>query len=171
MSMVAEAVAGPEAGFADLAGKYLTFRLGPEEFGLAILQVREIIGLMDITVVPRTPAWVRGVINLRGKVIPVVDLRLKFAMEAAADTPQTCVIVVEVTRNDATVLMGVVVDQVNEVRDIDADMIDATPSFGSAVEADFILGMGKVGSTVLMLLDIHRVLSTEEMVLIEQAAG
>ncbi len=158
-------------GLAGLAGKYLTFRLGPEEYGLEILQVREIIGLMDITMVPRTPEWVRGVINLRGKVIPVVDLRLKFAMEPTPDTNQTCIIVVEVAHGDDTLQMGVVVDEVSEVRDISADMIDATPAFGSSVETEFILGMGKVGSAVVMLLDINRVLSTEEMSVVDQVAG
>lgn len=161
----------PGEGMLSLAGKYLTFRLGPEEFGLEILQVREIIGLMDITQVPRTPEFVRGVINLRGKVIPVVDLRQKFGMEAVEDTSQTCIIVVEVQRGDTALPMGVVVDEVSEVRDVSGDQIDPTPAFGAAVNTEFILGMGKVGATVVMLLDIDRVLSVEELELLDQSAS
>ncbi|MCC7492808.1 MAG: purine-binding chemotaxis protein CheW [Fimbriimonadaceae bacterium] len=154
-------------GWERLAGKYLTFRLANEEFGLQILVVREIIGLMDITTVPRTPDWVRGVINLRGKVIPVVDLRVKFGMASVEDTASTCIIVVEVTRGEDALPMGVVVDEVSEVRDVVADQIDPTPAFGAAVDTEFILGMGKVGQTVVMLLDIDRVLNDSELAAVE----
>ena len=136
------------------AGKYLTFKLAAEEYGLEILKVQEIIKMMDITKVPRTPDFVRGVINLRGKVIPVVDLRLKFDMETKDTTVKTCVIVVQVRRNETTVTMGIIVDEVSEVLDIAAEQIEPSPEFGAAVDTAFILGMGKVGKKVIMLLDI-----------------
>lgn len=141
----------------DLGGKYLTFGLDREEYGLEILKVREIIGMMDITPVPRTPAFVRGVINLRGNVIPVIDLRLKFAMVAAERTEQTCIIVVDVQSME----IGIVVDRVSEVLDIATDNIEDAPSFGSSVDTRFILGMGKTGSQVTILLDIDEVLTTD----------
>ena len=141
------------------AGKYLTFVLADEEYGLEILKVREIIGMMDITAVPRTPDFVKGVINLRGKVIPVVDLRLKFGMEPTDTTEQTCIIVVNV----GNVEMGIIVDKVSEVLDISEDEIDDTPSFGVNVNTEFILGMGKAEDKVSILLDISKVLSADEM--------
>lgn len=140
------------------AGKYLTFVLAAEEYGLEILKVREIIGMMDITAVPRTPDFVRGVINLRGKVIPIMDLRRKFAMDAAKQTEQTCIIVVAVNGIE----MGVVVDKVSEVLDIAAKDIEDAPSFGVSVDTDFILGMGKSKGKVTILLDIGKVLTTAE---------
>jgi purine-binding chemotaxis protein CheW len=139
-------------------GKYLTFSLAAEEYGLEILKVREIIGIMDITAVPQTPAYVKGVINLRGKVIPVVDLRLKFGLEPAPYTDQTCTIVV-----DVGTLMGVIVDTVQEVLDIDAAQIDPPPPLGAAVDISFILGMGKVKEDVKILLDIGKVLTEDEL--------
>ena len=141
------------------AGKYLTFKLGAEEFGLEILKVQEIIGIMKVTKVPRAPHFIRGVINLRGKVIPVVDLRTKFNMEGQADTERTCIIVVQVEHQKGNVTMGTIVDDVSEVLDIQAEQLEPTPTFGSSVETDFILGMGKVDKKVVMLLDIDRVLS------------
>jgi len=141
------------------AGKYLTFVLGDEEYGLEILKVREIIGLMDITAVPSTPEFVRGVVNLRGKVIPVVDLRLKFGMASAEATEETCIIVVDVD----TVEMGIVVDKVSEVLDIVENDIEDAPSFGVSVDTNFILGMGKADGNVKILLDISKVLSSEEI--------
>jgi purine-binding chemotaxis protein CheW len=139
---------------ASFEGKYLTFRLGGEDYGLEILKVQEIIGLMRVTPVPQTPHCIRGVINLRGKVIPVVDLRLKFGMDAAADTDHTCVIVVEVEGNR----VGIIVDDVCEVLDIAAAAIEPPPAMGRDMDRDFILGMGKVGDRVKILLDIERVL-------------
>ena len=124
------------------AGKYLTFKLGAEEYGLEILKVQEIIKMMDITRVPRTPAFVRGVINLRGKVIPVVDLRLKFGMESRETTDKTCVIVVQVAQASAAsgaVTMGTIVDEVSEVLDISGGQIEPPPEFGTSVNTDFIL--------------------------------
>ncbi|OGV71498.1 MAG: chemotaxis protein CheW [Lentisphaerae bacterium RIFOXYB12_FULL_65_16] len=151
------------AGARALAGKYLTFKLGSEEFGLAILKVQEIIKMMDITRVPRTPEFVRGVINLRGKVIPVIDLRLKFQMETKAATEKTCVIVVQVTHGDGRVTMGIIVDEVSEVLDIAGEQIEPAPEFGTAVDTAFILGMGKVAKRVVMLLDVDKVLSRGEV--------
>ena len=146
-----------------LAGKYLTFKLDAEEFGLEILKVQEIIKMMDITRVPRTPAFVRGVINLRGKVIPVVDLRLKFDMEGKINTDKTCVIVVTVRRTTGSVVMGIIVDEVSEVLDVAGSSIEPAPEFGSSVDTSFILGMGKVGERVVTLMDVDRVLSGEEV--------
>jgi purine-binding chemotaxis protein CheW len=144
-------------------GKYLTFALGKEEYGLEILKVREIIGYMEITAVPRTPGYVKGVINLRGQVISVIDLRTKFEMGKAERTDQTCIVVVEITSAGRKLSVGIVVDRVSEVLDIAAEKIEDAPSFGTAVDADFILGMGKIGDAVKILLDIDKVLSTQEV--------
>lgn len=144
-------------------GKYLTFALGREEYGLEILKVREIIGYMDITAVPRTPEYVKGVINLRGQVISVVDLRAKFGMERAEKTDQTCIIVVEIRSGGRKLSTGIVVDKVSEVLTIPSDNIEDAPSFGSSVSADFILGMGKIGEAVKILLDIDKVLGGDEV--------
>jgi purine-binding chemotaxis protein CheW len=141
------------------AGKYLTFGLGEEQYGLEILKVREIIGLMSITAVPRTPEYVKGVINLRGKVIPIVCLRQKFQMEEVETTEETCVIVVDVHGME----MGIIVDKVSEVLDIAGDEIEDAPSFGASVNTDFIMGMGKSGDHVTILLDISQVLSNSEV--------
>lgn len=146
-----------------LAGKYLTFKLAAEEFGLEILKVQEIIKMMDITRVPRTPDFVRGVINLRGKVIPVVDLRLKFGMETLATTEKTCIIVVQVARRENTLTMGIIVDEVSEVLDITEKEIEPAPSFGSNVDTHFILGMAKTKGSVKILLDINKVLASAEI--------
>ena len=145
--------------------KYLTFALGGEEYGLEILKVREIIGLMEITRVPRMPVFVRGVINLRGKVIPVVDLRLKFGMERQDDTVESCIIVVDL----GDILMGVVVDCVSEVLDIADNDIEETPSFGVEIDTEFILGIGKAKGKVIILLDILKVLTAEEIVLLSDS--
>ena len=150
------------------AGKYLTFRLGAEEFGLAILKVQEIIGLLRITRVPRTPAYIRGVINLRGKVIPVVDLRLRFAMEGKADTDRTCVIVVEIVNHGTRITTGILVDDVCEVLNIAPEQLEPPPSFGSEAATEFLIGMGKVAQRVVMLLDIDRALGAAEIDALEQ---
>jgi len=150
--------------------KFLTFLMANEKYGLEILKVREIIGMMDVTPVPTTPAFVRGVINLRGKVIPVVDLRLKFRMEAKEDTPRTCIIVVQLARAAQEMIMGIIVDEVSEVLDIDQDQIEPPPSFGADIRTDFILGMGKVDQKVMTLLDIDRVLTEQEIALVESSA-
>jgi purine-binding chemotaxis protein CheW len=150
------------AAGADTTNKYLTFRLGEEEYGLEILKVREIIGLMSITPVPRAPQDVRGVINLRGKIIPVVDLRSKFAMPSTDDTDQTCIIVVDVRAKGESIDMGILVDTVSEVLDIAAADIGPAPSFGAELSTDFILGMAKTGDRVTILLAIEEVLGQED---------
>lgn len=154
-------------GNAALAGKYLTFELGSEIYGIEILKVQEIIGIMSITNVPKTPDYVRGVINLRGKVIPVVELRRKFKMATVEDTERTCIIVVQVKGTDGPITMGILVDEVSEVVDIPADQIEPAPTFGTAVNTAFILAMGKVGGRVVILLDADRVLTIEEMQAVE----
>jgi purine-binding chemotaxis protein CheW len=148
-----------EASARQRAGKYLTFSLAGEEYGLEILKVREIIGMMDITAVPRTPSFIKGVINLRGKVIPVVDLRLKFGLAEGTRTDETCTIVVDV----GSVEMGIIVDKVSEVLDIPGDDIEDTPSFGTSVDTEFILGMGKAKGKVTILLDISKVLCGDDL--------
>ena len=143
--------------------KYLTFALGNEEYGLEILKVREIIGYMEITAVPRTPSHVKGVINLCGQVISVVDLRAKFQMKEVEKTEATCIIVVEITGNAGRKLStGIIVDRVSEVLNILPENIEPAPEFGGAVNTDFILGMGKIGKSVKILLDIDKVLTREE---------
>ena len=147
----------------DREGKYLTFALGSEEYGLEILKVREIIGYMEITAVPQTPAHVKGVINLRGQVIPVTDLRAKFGMETTEVTEETCIIVVEITQGKRKFSTGIVVDHVQEVLDIDGQNIEESPQFGSSVDTSFILGMGKIGNSVKILLDIDKVLDGDDL--------
>jgi purine-binding chemotaxis protein CheW len=153
----------------DKEGKYLTFALGSEEYGLEILKVREIIGYMEITAVPQTPSYVKGVINLRGQVIPVVDLRSKFGMETAKVTEETCIIVVEIHQDGRKFSTGIVVDHVQEVLDIDGENIEEAPQFGASVNTDFILGIGKVGESVKILLDIDKVLGNSELENVVQA--
>jgi len=145
------------------AGKYLTFCLGAEEYGLVILRVREIIGLMAITKVPRTPHHVRGVINLRGKVIPVLDLRAKFGMETKEDSAETCIIVVESAFQGTPVQIGILVDAVSEVLDIDENDIEDAPVMGSNFNGDFIIGIAKTKDGVKILLEIDRVLAAADV--------
>jgi purine-binding chemotaxis protein CheW len=145
-------------------GKFLTFSLANEEYGIGILKVREIIGMMTIRSVPQTPSFVKGVINLRGKVIPVVDLRLKFAMSEAEYTDRTSIIVVDVVVTpEKFIHIGIVVDYVSEVVNIKADEIEAAPAFGSRLNTEYILGMAKIGKGVKILLDIDRILAGEEL--------
>ena len=144
-------------------GKYLTFALGSEEYGLEITKVREIIGFVEVTDVPQTPQHIKGVINLRGQVIPVVDLRAKFGMETTEVTDQTCIIVVEIAEKDQALNTGIVVDRVQEVLDIAGEDIEEAPEFGPSVDTDFILGMGKIEESVKILLDIDAVLGTDNL--------
>lgn len=154
------------------AGKYMTFKLANEEYGLEILKVREIIRLMEITRVPRTAEFMRGVINLRGKVIPVVDLRLKLGMERTAATDQTVIIVVQYSAGAQEITMGILVDEVLEVLSIAAESIEPTPNFGATVvDTEFILGVGKAEKRVIFLLDIGKVLSTQESIRLAQIAA
>ncbi|HQL00005.1 MAG TPA: chemotaxis protein CheW [Smithellaceae bacterium] len=151
-------------------GKYLTFSLAGEEYGIGILKVKEIIGMLPITVVPQTPPYIKGVINLRGKVIPVIDLRLKFAMPSADYTERTCIIVVEINAAGRMIMMGIVVDSVSEVLNIKGADIEETPSFGTKLNTEYILGMAKAAGGIKILLDIDRVLSIEELQAAQSAA-
>lgn len=151
----------------DREGKYLTFALSDEEYGISILKVKEIIGMMPITTVPQTPEFVKGVINLRGKVIPVMDLRLKFGMDEIEYTERTCIIVVEIAGSSGTILMGIVVDSVSEVLNIKGDDIEDAPTFGTSLDTEYISGMAKIEGGVKILLDIDRVLSAMEITSLE----
>ena len=160
-----------EHGAGIAGGKFLTFALAGEDYGIEILKVQEIIGIMNITPIPRTPDYVKGVMNLRGKIIPIVDLRSKFEMEAIEQTEETCIIVVQDARQDREITMGVVVDRVSEVVDISTAQIENAPSFGSSVNTDYILGMGKIADKVVILLDVDKVLSSGEIKVVEKIAG
>jgi len=143
--------------------KYLTFTLADEEYGIGLLKVREIIGIMNITPMPQTPPYVKGIINLRGRIIPVVDLRQKFGLEWTAYTNRTCIIVAEVNSRSGTMQIGVVVDFVSEVLPILAADIDPPPSFGNGVDTQYILGIGKAKGGIKILLDIDQVLAGEDL--------
>ncbi len=147
-------------------GKFLTFVLGSEVYGIEILKVREIIKLMDITTVPRTPDYMKGVINLRGKVIPIVDLRSKFSMPEIEHTQETCIIVAEVNQTS----IGIIVDSVSEVSNINSGEIEETPHLGQDIDTNFILGLGKTKERIVILLDIELVLSSEELETVGQLA-
>ena len=155
------------AKIAELAGKFLTFRLAEEEYGLEIMKVQEIIGIMQVTKVPRVPEYVRGVINLRGKIIPTIDLRTKFGFERADDTDKTCIIVVELESAKGKLNMGIIVDEVAEVMDFKSEEIDSAPDFGNNMDTAFILGIGIVKSGVKILLNLDKVLTTQELVEME----
>ena len=157
------------AATSELAGKYLTFALGDEEYGVPVLKVREIIKMMDITAVPQVPRHVKGLINLRGKVIPVVDLRLKFSFAEHGYTERTCIIVVEVALATSNVMMGIVVDAVSEVLTITAAEIEQTPEFGERVTTDYMKGVAKVKGKVKILLDLDRVLGTDGTIALHAA--
>lgn len=150
----------------DRAGKYLVFQLGREEFGIRVLKVREIMGIQDITAVPRTPAHVKGVINLRGKVIPVVDLRLKFGLAEQDYTQRTCIIVVQVRaegQHGSIMLTGIIVDGVAEVLNVSGADIEDMPDFGDGTATPYLLGVAKVKGKVKILLDIDQVLSSQDL--------
>ncbi len=144
------------------AGKYLTFHLASEEYGLEILKVQEIIGMMPITRVPKMPSFIRGIINLRGRLIPVINMREKFVLSAQEDTEKTCIIVVQIAEKNSQITIGILVDRVSEVVDIPDGNIEPPPSFGSIVDTQFILGMGKIGEKVVILLDIDKILTETE---------
>jgi purine-binding chemotaxis protein CheW len=145
------------------AGKYLAFQLGNEEFAVQVLRVREIMGIQEITAVPHTPNYVKGVINLRGKVIPVVDLRLKFGLPEIEYTQRTCIIVAQIANRSSKLLIGIIVDCVSEVLTLQAADIEDTPDFGSGVELPYLLGMAKIKAKVKILLDIDMVLTAQEV--------
>lgn len=143
--------------------RYLTFFLGDEQYGIAIDRIKEIIALMKVTYVPKTPEYMRGVINLRGSIIPVVDTRLRFGMEPQEETMHTAIIIVEV----AKVNIGFIVDQVEEVASIDADHLGAAPKFGSNVDTDFICSMAQIGENVVMILDVLKLFEEDELMGLE----
>ncbi len=151
-------------------GKYLTFSLSDEEYGIGILKIKEIIGMMPITSVPQTPGFVKGVINLRGKVIPVVDLRLRFGMPSIDYDERTCIIVVEIDSQGVDIVIGIVVDSVSEVLNIKGDEIEDTPTFGTRLNTDYILGMAKMDGKVKILLDIDEVLGADDLAMLAEAA-
>jgi purine-binding chemotaxis protein CheW len=151
-------------------GKYLSFFLGSEEYGISILKVKEIIGMIQVTQLPQTPEYVKGVINLRGRVIPVIDLRLRFRMNSIDYTDRTCIVVVEIDSNSESLHIGIVVDSVSEVINIKNTDIEDTPSFGMVTSTQYILGMAKMAGSVRILLDIDRVLNADELMMLEQAA-
>ena len=158
------------------AGKYLTFQLGKEAYGIGIMKVQEIVGVMPVTRMPKLPHFVRGLVNLRGKVIPVFDLRLKFGLEKKEDTDRTCIIVVRLSLDGtrpgaAEVTLGVIVDEVSEVVNVPAEAIEPAPAFGSSVDVSFLLGVGKMGNKVVMLLDADRILPREELQTVAQEAA
>ena len=174
--MNGEQVAAPAAQGSSLhevqaqPGKYLTYRLGVEQYGIDIGKVQEIIGLMPMTRVPRTPSCMRGVINLRGKVIPVVDLRMKFGLDDVADTRKTCIIVMNVMQSDHTLLtLGIVVDEVSEVADFSEERLQPQPAFGAKVMANLILGIGRIDERVVILLDADRLVTAEEIAVVDPA--
>lgn len=149
--------------FRDIAGKFLAFKLAKEQYGLEILKVQEIIGLIKVTPVPQTPEYVRGVINLRGKVIPVLDLRQKFGFEQIEDSERTCIIVMQVHRENELIIMGIIVDEVSEVLNIKAEQIEETPDFGFQVNTEYLLGIGKIDKKVVMLLNIEKILVKQDL--------
>ena len=151
-------------------GKYLTFTLAEETYGIGILKIKEIIGMIAITSIPQTPEYVKGVINLRGKVIPVVDLRLKFGMEAMAYNERTCIIVLEIGNQGNTVMIGIVVDSVSEVLNIKMAELEDAPQFGATLDTAYILGMAKSENSVKVLLDIDRIVNASEISLMNTAA-
>ena len=144
--------------------QYLTFKLDEEIFALDVAKVREILEESSITKVPQTPEFMRGVINLRGSVVPVIDLRLKFGMTRTEKTVNTCIIVVEVQLEDEVIVLGALADSVQEVIEMEPAQIEAAPHIGSRLNTDFIKGMGKVDGRFIMILDIDRVFSSEELV-------
>ncbi len=148
---------------ATLAGKYLTFALGQEQFGIGILKIKEIIGMMPINELPQTPPFIKGVINLRGTVIPVTDLRLKFGLESMEYSDRTCIIVVEMEKDSGSLIMGLVVDAVSEVATIKNEEIETTPNLGIQAHLNFIQGMAKLANGVKILLDIDRVLAEDHL--------
>jgi len=151
-------------------GKYLTFTLANEEYGIGILKIKEIIGMILITTIPQAPEYVKGVVNLRGKVIPVIDLRLKFGMQAIEYNERTCIIVLEIGDQNNEVMIGIVVDSVSEVLNIKGEDIEEAPHFGSTLDTEYILGMAKSENSVKILLNIDSILKTDEIAVLGKTA-
>jgi purine-binding chemotaxis protein CheW len=147
---------------------YLTFKLGEEVFALEVTAVREVLDFTTITKVPRTPEFMRGVINLRGSVVPVVDLRLAFNMARTEKTVNTCIIVVEVASEQERIVIGALADSVEEVVELEPDQIQPAPSLGSSIKTDFIRGMGRRDAEFIMILDSDRVFCTGELEMLKQ---
>ncbi|THB68455.1 MAG: chemotaxis protein CheW [Desulfovibrio sp.] len=147
--------------------QYLTFTLGDEVFALDIATVREVLELTTVTKIPRTPEFMRGVINLRGHAVPVVDMRVKFGMDRAEDTVNTCIIIVEVVVDGEPVVMGAVADSVREVFEMSPDKIDPPPKMGTSIDANFIKGMGKQDESFIIILDINKVFSIDELAMVQ----
>lgn len=160
--------AGSGASLRVETGKYLTFKLASEDYGIGVLKVQEIIGMMKVTRVPQMPEFVRGIVNLRGKLVPVIEMRSKFKMASQEDSDRTCIIVVQVCDNNTSTTMGIIVDSVSEVLDIRENQLDPAPSFGAKIDTAFILGIGKVSDKVVMLLDIDSILSGVDVMNIDQ---
>ncbi len=170
MSEQAKVMSQAVQNVADREGKYLTFSLDREEYGIGILKVKEIIGMMRITPIPQTPGHVKGAINLRGKVIPVIDLRARFGMASAETTELTCIIVVETAAATGRLHVGIVVDSVSEVINIKACDIEDTPAFGTTLNTEYILGIAKTAGSVKILLDIDKALGTDKQILFLEVA-
>jgi purine-binding chemotaxis protein CheW len=151
-------------------GKYLTVAIDSEVYGIQVLKAREIIRFQKVTPVPQVPAFVKGVINLRGRVIPIIDLRIRFGVKAE-NTEATCIVVVQVTLGDRTIQVGVVVDSVLEVANLSAEQIEATPDFGVRIDTNYLLGMAKTNGRVLMLLEIDHVIASDDFHAVVAAAG
>ena len=151
--------------------QYLTFKLEEEVFALDVAKVREILEITSITKIPQTPEFMRGVINLRGSVVPVIDMRLKFGMSATEQTVNTCIIVVEVTLEGETIVLGALADSVQEVVEMEPDQIEPAPHIGTRLNTNFIKGMGKHEGDFVMILDIDKVFSEEEMVAVQSVGG
>jgi len=147
-------------------GQFLTFKLDEEIYALDILQVREVLDYTTITKVPKMPQFMRGVINLRGGVVPVIDLRLKFGLSMSENTVDTCIIIMEITLDGETTLLGALADSVQEVITLDSEMIEPPPKIGTRLNTEFIKGMGKKNDDFIILLDIDRVFSSEELSLV-----
>jgi len=147
----------------DSTNQYLTFTLGHEVFALGISSVREVLEFTTITKVPRTPEYIRGVINLRGRAVPVVDVRLKFGMPQTERTVNTCIIIVEVQLGGEELVLGALADAVKEVMDIEPGEVEPAPRMGTSIKADFIQGIGKQNDDFIIILDIDKVFSDEEL--------
>lgn len=149
--------------------QYLTFKLSDEIFAVDISKVREVLDFTSVTKVPRTPDFMRGVINLRGSVVPVVDMRLKFGMSATEKTVNTCIIIVEIALDNETTILGALADSVQEVIDLEPDQIEPAPRIGTRLKTEFIKGMGKKDDHFIMILDIDKIFSSEELALVQGA--
>lgn len=158
------------AGITELS-QYLTFKLDDEIFALDISKVREVLEFVSVTKVPRTPDFMRGVINLRGSVVPVLDLRLKFGLSMTEKTVNTCVIIVEVMLDSEKTILGTLADSVQEVMELEPESIEPAPKIGNKLRTDFIKGMGKHGEEFIIILDIDRVFSVEELSLVQDVGG